>query len=64
MPQVGNEGKLANHIFFHEKKHENESCASLTHGQDPALFRAGKIAPVNFRAGPCSVAPIPFKEPR
>ena len=27
MPQVGNEGKLANYIFFHEKKHENESCA-------------------------------------
>ena len=27
MPEVGNEGKLANYIFFHEKKHENESCA-------------------------------------
>ena len=29
MPQGGNEGKLANYIFFHEKKHENESCAAF-----------------------------------
>ena len=27
MPEGGNEGKLSNYIFFHEKKHPNESCA-------------------------------------
>ena len=29
MPQGGNEGKLANYIFFMKKKHENESCAAF-----------------------------------
>ena len=61
MPEGGNEGKVANYIFFHEKKHENESCA---------VFRADHFGPVgknmifcrSIRAGsgPVPIAPIGF----
>ena len=61
MPQVGNQGKLANYIFFMKKKHENESCA---------VFRADIGGPVgknmifcrSIRAGsgPVPIAPIGF----
>ena len=38
MPQVGNEGKLANYIFLYEKKYENESCAVFISDHDPACL--------------------------
>ena len=56
MLQVGKDGKLAKYIFS-SKKHKNESCAVFISDHDPALFRAGKIAPGNFRAGPGNHSP-------
>ncbi len=41
---------------------KNESCRESYVDHDPALFRAGNLAPGNFRAGPAPVpiAPIGF----
>ena len=41
---------------------ENESCREKYADHDPALFRAGNLAPGNFQAGPAPVpiAPIGF----